>query len=307
MLPSVAIALVLAARAPSGDASPLEISFEHSLSSSFGTLPFSDVALSYDREHRELYVAGSGPVRVFNESGMEVYSFGDSPQVAAVRNIAALDDGDLLAFALHTGRLALVRLNFRGEFRNEIVPRNLPQALGGLLPSVMRYAAGKIYLVDMNAMQVVVLDETGEYQTSYDVAEKIGVADKRADLGLRGFNVDQEGNLLFTIQPLFSAYVMTPAGEVRGFGQKGSAPGKFNIVAGISRDDAGFLYVVDILKSAVLVFDAELRFVKEFGYRGGHAGSLRAPEDVVAAGGRLYVSNRARKGVSVFRVVTRER
>jgi hypothetical protein len=42
--------------------------------------------------------------------------------------------------------------------------------------------------------------------------------------------------------------------------------------------------------------------VKEFGYRGRAPGSLAAPEEIVAAGGKLFVSNRGRKGVSVFRV-----
>jgi hypothetical protein len=98
---------------------------------------------------------------------------------------------------------------------------------------------------------------------------------------------------------------MSPAGEIRGFGQKGSAPGKFNIVGGITRDDAGNFYVADLLKSAILVFDPELRFVKEFGYRGSAPGSLAAPEEIVAAGEKLFVSNRGRKGVSVFRVGAR--
>lgn len=307
MFPSAVIALLLAVpRAPTAGPAP-EITFEHSLSTSFGVVASSDVTLSYDPRYGELYVTGYGPVRIFNASGMEIYSFGESGEVAAVRNVAALEDGDLVAFALHDGHLGLVRLDFRGGFRREIVPRGLPPSLAGFAPGLMRYRAGKIYLADMNGMRILVLDVSGEYVASYDVAEKIGMADKRAELGLRGFSVDGEGNLLFTIQPLFSAYVMTPAGEVRGFGQRGSAPGKFNIVAGIDRDEAGYTYVVDILKSAVLVFDPALQFVKEFGYRGSHAGSLTSPEDVVASSGKLFVSNRARRGVSVFRVVVKER
>jgi DNA-binding beta-propeller fold protein YncE len=166
----------------------------------------------------------------------------------------------------------------------------------------MRYADGKVYLVDHAQMRVLVLDTAGRYLTSYDIAEKLGEAANRAQLGLRGFSVDREGNLLFTIQPLFQAYVMTPGGEVRAFGQRGSAPGKFNVVGGIARDDAGNFYVADMLKSAILVFSPEFRFVKEFGYRGRSPANLAAPYDIVVAGDMLFVSNRARRGVSVFRV-----
>jgi DNA-binding beta-propeller fold protein YncE len=292
--------ILTAARGP--DPVGFEAAYLYNLSTNFGALPLRAVALSYDPAHHELYVTGDGPVRVFNDSGMEVYSFGDSPDLGVVRSIAPTEDGDLLALAYRMGRLALVRCSFRGDFLSEIVPRNVPGSLESFRPSVMRYAAGKIYLADQAEMQVLVLDETGEYVASYDVAEKLGEVDKRAQLGLRGFSVDREGNVLFTIQPLFRAYLMTPAGEVRGFGERGSAPGKFNIVGGIARDEAGYVYVTDILKSAVLVFDPALKFVKEFGYRGRAAGSLAAPEDVVAADAKLFVSNRGRKGVSVFRV-----
>lgn len=297
----VSIALLVVTAAARGPA-PFEASYLYNLSTNFGVLPFSDVGLSYDASHKELYVTGAGPVRVFNDSGMEIYSFGDSVDIGAVRGIAAVEDGSLIAFALRDGRDALVRLTFRGEFVGEITPRNVPRHLASLRIAVMRYAGGKIYLADSADMRILVLDSSGEYVTSYDVAETLDVADQRADLGLRGFSVDRDGNLLFTIQPLFRAYVMTPEGVIRGFGTKGSAPGKFNIVGGISRDDAGYTYVADLLKSAILVFDPELRFVKEFGYRGRSPGSLAACEEIVAADGKLFVSNRGRKGVSVFRV-----
>lgn len=301
MTHTLSIALLLVAAAPGPDPGSFQSTYLHSLSTSFGPLPFSAAGLSYDPEHRELYVHGDGPVRVFNESGMEVFAFGDSAEFGVVLGIGALDDGNLLALAYRRGGIALVRCTFRGEFLEEIVPRNVP-ALGPFNPSVMRFAGGKIYLADMAQMTVRVLDAGGAYLTSYDLAERIGEAESRAQLGVRGFAVDPAGNLLFTIQPRFSAYVMTPAGEVERFGKKGSAPGKFNVVGGITRDGAGNTYVADVLKSAILVFDPELNFVKEFGYRGSHPGNLAAPEEIVAAGDKLYVSNRGRRGVSVFRV-----
>ena len=73
----------------------------------------------------------------------------------------------------------------------------------------------------------------------------------------------------------------------------------------MASDFRGFVYVTDILKSAVLVFDPELRFVEEFGYRTSKRGSgLVAPVEVVTSGGRVYVAQNARRGVSVFRVST---
>jgi DNA-binding beta-propeller fold protein YncE len=303
---SIALLLVAAARGPAPGAEPFDTAYLHNLSSSFGELPLQNVGLSYDPVHREIYVTGDGPVRVFNESGMEVYTFRDAPELGAVRSIAALEDGDLLALSFRDGKRRLFRCTFRGEYLGEVVPRNVPERFAALSPSVMRYADGKVFLVDGPAMRILVVDPDGEYVASYDVGDKLEVGDQREKLGLRGFSVDRLGNLLFTIQPLFRAYLMTPEGEIQGFGQKGSAPGKFNIVGGITRDDAGNFYVADLLKSAILVFDPDFRFVKEFGYRGRKPGSLAAPEEIVAAGELLFVSNRGRKGVSVFRVGTRQ-
>jgi hypothetical protein len=204
---SVMLALA-AARGPDAGLG-FDATYLHSLSTNFGALPLSGVGLSYDPRHRELYVIGDGLVRVFNESGMEIYSFGDSTELGVVQGIAALEDGGLLAFGQRGGKLGLARCTFRGEFLHEVVPRNLPQSLAAFSPTVMRYHDGKIYLLDAE-MRIVVLDEAGEYVTSYDVAQKLESADKRAQLGIRGFSVDSEGNILFTIQPLFKAYLMTP-------------------------------------------------------------------------------------------------
>jgi hypothetical protein len=307
---------VLAADAPPApDAAPApppaprvpfyDVTYLYSLSTNFGPVPVSNAQLSYDREHHELFVSGDGPVRVFNESGMETFTFGEDPEIGFIVSIASTEDGDLVALTAREGRMALVRLSFRGELRGAIQPQGLPEDYAQFQPSIMRYANGKLYLADLGGMRIVVLEPSGAYVASYDVAEKLGEAKKRGDLGLRGFNVDREGNMLFTIQPLFRAYSMSPEGEIHAFGQKGSAPGKFNIVGGIARDDAGNYYVADILKSAVIIFDREFAYRKEFGYRGPKPGNLAAPEDLAASGDRLFVSQRARKGVSVFQVVAR--
>ena len=55
---------------------------------------------------------------------------------------------------------------------------------------------------------------------------------------------------------LFSAFRLSPGGEVAQFGRPGSGPGKFGVVAGIAADEAGYIYVADRLRSVVLVFDA---------------------------------------------------
>lgn len=282
-------------------APPTELVFLHSLASSSGVLPLSGVSLAWEPSHRELYVSGNGLVRVFNEAGMQVFEFGEDPAVGGILSAVPLPGGDLITLSFLEGQLALLRVNFRGEPLGRVA-LEIPEALAGFTPTVLRHAGGKLYLADTGMMQVLVADPQGAFLTSYDLGQLLSLGAERADNGLRGFNVDAAGNLLVTIQPLFAAYVISPDRTVRTFGTRGSTPGKFNVVGGITRDEGGRFYVADILRSVVMVFGADLRFVREFGYRGNARGNLAGPDELALGEGRLFVANNARRGVSVFKV-----
>ena len=76
------------------------------------------------------------------------------------------------------------------------------------------------------------------------------------------------------------------------------------IFIGIVADDRGYIYVADRLKSAVIIFDKNFKFLHEFGYRGRKSYNLIAPNDLdLDNQGRLYVSQLASIGVSVFNVI----
>lgn len=279
----------------------LDATYAWSLASPTGPLRSSGVSLSYDAKGKELFVVDGGKVRVFGESGMETFAFGGDAALGAVRDVAALDGGDLLVLSA-SAELSIVRCNFRGEVLGRFEPRGIPAALAGFSPAFIRQRAGRVYLADPRAMVVAVLDADGAFLASHDLAALAGVAEKRADTGFRGFGVDAAGNLLFTVQPLFAAFVVAPDGTVRSFGVRGSAPGKFNVVGPIGADDRGNLYVADMLRSVVIVFDRELRFVREFGYRGKAPGNLAVPVDLAVGNGKVFVSQYAQRGVSVFDV-----
>ncbi len=281
-------------------------SFQYRLASSTGVIPFSGASLSYDRSHDELYVLAGGQVQVFNEAGMEVYAFGASTDLGAVASVGVLEEGDIVALSFLEKGPTLVRCNFRGERIGTIELRGVPREHAGFVPNAMRYANGKIYLANLGQMTFLIVDVAGNFVAYHDVLPQLegeeGKQLERQDLGIRGFNVDGKGRILFTIQPLFRAYVLTVAGQLRSWGVKGSAPGKFNVVGSIASDDQGNYYVADILKSAVIVFDRDFRFVREFGYRGPRPQDIVSPADIEAGGENIYVSQRGRRGVSVFKI-----
>jgi hypothetical protein len=297
---ALALVPVLVLVASPAAASSLQASYLYPVAALSGPLRTSAATLSYDAKHHELYVVSDGLVRVVNESGMEIYTWPQDSELGPVYAVAALDDGDVLALHYRGAGLVLVRCNFRGEPVGEVPV----EGLSGVRASHMAYRDGKLYLANLgDARTVVVVDLAARRVVrSVELVKALGLESVQAEYAVDAFAVDVRGNLLFTVAPAFKVFVLSPEGEARSFGRSGSGPGKFGIIRGVATDDAGDIYVTDALKSAVLVFDADFKFLGEFGYRGNRPGNLVGPRDVVFAEGKLYVSQQARRGVAVFAV-----
>ncbi|HEY6106233.1 MAG TPA: hypothetical protein VIV59_09650 [Anaeromyxobacteraceae bacterium] len=297
---SIAIfAPALLALSPAGG---LRLEYRYDLATIAGAVHTSAATLNYDRKAQEVFVVGHGQVRVFNAAAMETYRFGDDAALGIVYAVAGLEDGDLLVLSYRDGQPRLLRCNFRGEIIETVELTGVPEAYRGMGPNAMVYQDGRVYLADLMGMRVVVVDPSGKYLASYDLAEIIKETEKRQDLGLNGFAVDRDGSMLFTVAPLFKAFVLSPSGQLRSFGRAGSSPGTFGIVAGIGSDARGRYYVVDSLKCAVIVYDRDLTFVGQFGSRGGRPGQLIAPGNLAVAENRIFVSQDGARGVAVYQV-----
>jgi len=236
-------------------------------------------------------------------------------------DIAIGNDGDIFLLSRGYQTATVHLLNFRGEQVAEIPLQDVPAAFSRFVADSLVHQGGSLFLVDSGAMKVIVVDEAGRFQKGYDLgreikpfvpredaARELTINDwrkkKLEDIELTGFTIDDQGNVFFTVAVLFSAFKLSPSGELTQFGRSGSAMGKFGVVAGIATDDMGYIYVSDRLRSVVLVFDRDLRFQTEFGYRGDQPSNLLVPDDLaVDSRGNVYVGQAANRGVSVFEVV----
>ncbi len=261
-------------------------------------------ALAFDAPSSELMVVANGVVDIFNDNGLPTYSFGEDPGFGTPRAAAVLENGDILLLTSgDQASWALVRCNFRGEPLVRIEPSGVPAEFATeFTPTALALSKGRIYLADTNSMRVLAVTPDGAAVASYDLATIVGLGSRsRSDAMMRGFAVDRSGNLLFTLASSFSAYLVSPEGKVRAFGSKGSSPGKFNVVAGITEDEDGRLYLTDSLRAVVMVFDPSFRFLGEFGYRGADPENLASPFNLVVGNGRVYVSQ-SRGAVKAFAV-----
>jgi len=300
------VAIFLMAIGPADSRAEVKTDYLYSLSNFSGTVPLNLARIHFDENRKEMYVTdtGSSGVRIFNAQGMEIYRFGDDWSLGSIIGAVVREDGNILVLNQTISKNAIYICNFRGEVVSELALKNLPSDFEGFSPSSMFYQHEKLYLLESNAMRLLVTDSNGVSLTGYDLAALTEVEEKkRSQTAIGGFSVDRRGDILFTIPVLFSAFKLTPEGNLSGFGRPGSAPGRFNNTGGIVADDRGYVYVADRLKSAILIFDKNFKFVKEFGYRGRKPDNLTGPRDLsLDAEGRLYVSQLASRGVSVFKI-----
>lgn len=282
-------------------------SYLHHLGTFTGTVPFEWVPLTIDEARQEVYVLNPAEhsVQIFNVSGLQVYRFETDDRLGSVSDLALLEDGDLLllCYPQSGSEATLFRCDYRGEPQEEIALTGLPPALGRFLPGRMVLRKGRLYLADMDDMRVAVFDLRGKYQEHFDLAKYLDLRkDGPVNAGLGGFDVDQDGSMLFTVPTSFHGYRLRPGHELEEFGRPGGAPGRFNVVGGIGAGPDGLIFVADTLKSAILVFDRNFNFLSEFGYRGRHPESLVGPLNLaVSRSGRLYVTQLGKQGIKVFR------
>jgi len=286
--------------------------FLYSLSNFNGKFPFSEVRVRTDRTRDEVYVIDRGIVRIFNNVGMEEFWFGDDPELGTIYDLAVDENGDIFLlsfdFSDPAGRKCFViRCNYRGEIKEKFPISGLPPEFFPFYPDTLMYRDGNCYLAGTGRGLAIATDKKGVFQRGYDFLKILKIPEKeRADKELSGFSIDKSGNMLFTIPVLFKAYVVSPEGNMEAsFGKPGSAPGMFGVVGGIAADDLGNYFVVERLRSVVMVFDKEFRFLHEFGYRGAKPANLIRPSDLALGNtGKLYVNQMRDRGVSVFSVTS---
>jgi hypothetical protein len=278
--------------------------FIYNLASFTGPIPYNQARVTVDRQRNETYVLSANNLRIFNDAGMEIYQFGDDLDLGQIVDVAVDEDGDVLLLAYKESRGSVVRCDFRGQPKATIDLRGLPKDFLDFSPNRMIYQQGTLYFASTSGLKVVVTDREGNFEKGYDIFSLLELEEKdRGTVEIIGFSVDRDRNILMTVPVLFRAFTMSPAGEIKYFGRPGSAPGRFNIIAGISRDSRGNYLVVDRLKCAVLVFDKNFKFLAQFGGYGKKAGNLAFPDEIaVDNADRIYVTQMGRRGVSVYRL-----
>jgi DNA-binding beta-propeller fold protein YncE len=299
---SIAVLVVVALALGAGTMSAqVKATYLYTLSNFVGPLREDGVRVNVDQERDEIYTVYQNVVRVFNASGMEIYSFGDDLGVGGIVDAAADRNGDVILLSYKDRRYVVTRCNYRGLPIGPVEITNLPEG-HAFSANRLLIRNGLFYFADLAASSVTITDPDGRCRQFLDFARLVGIDEvRKAGAEMFGFTVDKDGSILFTMATLFKAYKYSPDGSMNWFGRAGSSPGRFGIISGIATDSRGDVLVSDKLRSVVMVFDKDFRFVTEFGSRGVRPENLFVPDNLaVDRQDRVYVSQARRRGVSVF-------
>lgn len=283
----------------------ISISYLYNLSNFSGILPVSWVGVSIDESRDEAYVLPGQGIKIFNDRGMEVYSFDEAGEIGVVSDVAVDDEGNIIAIS--ASQHEIVRCNYRGERIGSMELKNLPPEFSGFFPSRVFFQKGAFYFAGSGLTKVVVTDREGLYKDGYDIAALVDPdGESREDNDIVGFSVDREGNILFTMPLRAKAGIVSPDKQVRTFGQRGSIAGQFGVASGIVSDASGrFILVADTLRCVVMIFNRDLRFQAEFGSLGLRPGNLVGPMQLaVDSKNRVYVTQLRNRGISVYQLTT---
>ena len=298
---SVVLAACLLAMSSGALFAQVKGTYLYTLSNFSGHLREDWVRVTVDQEGEEIYAVYSSIVRIFNPSGMEIFSFGDDLDLGRILDVAVDSNGDIILLSYKDFRSVVTRCNFRGEPIGEIEITNVPAPLVfGANRMILRN--GLFYFASLNSASVIITDANGEFREHIEFLPLLDEEEKKkGNAEMFGFSVDGEGRMYFTIPVLFKAYRLSPDKTLESFGRPGSAAGRFGVVGGITSDSRGNVIVLDKLKSAVMIFDKNFGFLAEFGYRGPKPENLFVPDGIaIDKRDRIYVSQGRLRGVSVF-------
>lgn len=281
----------------------VQATYRNNLSCTPAPLPNHLLGIFADPISREIYLSDLARrmVHVFDENGLEVRTFGDDPEFGAIYDGVVGADGGMLLLTYKGPQFSLVRCDYRGEPISEGGRRNFPKELDGFSPTRMILRNQKLYFASLDLMMVAVTDENGVFEGCYDIASQLGMTGRqRTESGLGGFDVDREGNLLFTIPVHFSVYRLSPCGQRSTFGAPGTSRGRFAVVSGIAADDRCNHFVADKLKRSIIVLDRDLEFLTEFSYGGQCQENLSGPVELAIVKDKLYITQSGQSGASVY-------
>lgn len=247
--------------------------------------------------HGQIFVADSGngrlvqfTVRDGNVSlGREIIV----PKISVPIRIHVNSKGDV--FALDGRDPRIVRLGPSGEYRGRIGAAGSPPPETIVPRSFVIGKDDSLYILDVFAGRVLILDPNGNFQRQIYFPEDYEVI---SDLA-----VDRKGNIYLVDSVKATVYVATnESGKFSSLTE--SMKEKMKFPASMMTDDSGNIYLADKNKGVIYLLDQSGSFKGEQLKMGWDEGRLRYPSQMcINDMGEIFVADRDNNRVQIFSTV----
>jgi len=246
----------------------------------------------------DIYVAdtGHGVVQVFDKDGKFQRTIGRPAQAQPAGDgeliypvgLALDEAGKLYVADVQAGRIATFKPD--GSYAGLMGQGVITSPIGLLVRN------GQLFVNDIGAQQVVVLDTQGRVQQRYDTSH--------TDLPLAYANYSTftpEGNLAVADSNNNRVVIFAIDGSIsRTLATAGKDP--LLMPRGLGFDAQGHLHVASVFNHQIEVFDSALNFLYAYGERGAADGQFNFPNDLRISGDRVYVVDRQNNRVQVWQI-----
>lgn len=257
----------------------------------------------YDETASEIYVADQGNNRIviFDSDGAYRFEFNLAGRVGSIVDFAVSPEGFIYVLGSTQDGRKLLTYDFDGIYVGEFMADVLAD-MDVDLTSVATDSENRIYLLDSDAPQVLVLNSAGDLTASIPVLDKL--SDAAATELVLGTLTTTEDGFLLPASSLGMVYHYTLSGDhIKTYGYKGTTTGELAFPVSAAIMSSGLVVVLDKQRFAVLCFTPDGKCLGEFGGKGRIPGWFYFPSYLaVDETDRTIISQVFRNRVQICRI-----
>jgi sugar lactone lactonase YvrE len=226
----------------------------------------------------------------FQDRGLKGGSEIKIPQLSNPIRVRINSKGEI--FALDGKKRRIVRLSPEGTFKNYADPEGIPSPSAFVPRSFKIDRNDNIYLLDIFAGRVLVLNPGGQYQKQISFPKAYGFF---SDL-----SVDSKGTLLL-IDCVKAMVFSAPKDSNSFFPLTKSLREYLDFPTSITTDSRGTIYIVDENGGGIVILGADGTFVGRQLSKGWNEGFLYFPSQMcVNDNGEVFIADRGNSRVQIF-------
>lgn len=279
----------------------------------FGETILRPSSLHYDSYNDEVLVGDSGHNRIliFGGNGVFKFSFSLTEIMTIPRDITTDPEGFIYILGSDAEGQMVQRFDFDGSPLEAI---KIPGVLAGV-PVDLRYLAcddeGILYVLDHQGRRILVIGQDDTIVGTINVEREVELAEKVADgtaVGEGAYALGTlacYGNTLYIpVSNMGSVYTYSTDGDYLGsIGHFGAKPGTLNFPVAVEVSPEGLIMVLDRARYCVVCYDADKKFLGEFGGKGIRPGWFMGPSLLsVPSGDRAIIGQLFRNKIQVCSV-----